>query len=214
MAFVECPKDQAEESFAKIQETFPKKQTRRMSRLGILIAHVLKEAQLSNCPLIYATRYTETRALEKYLDSFPDASPTQFQTSIHPGGVEQALILAKKELKEIIPLAGGIQLPMSALQQVFLSDEDEVFLVGGEETGTWLLDFGLASDVSFSFAASFSKVPNAASLCLQWDPKDVEGEIKDTTMLDLARALNGRNDFFIQHPDFGKFSFLAPSCES
>lgn len=215
-AFAECPIHEAEESFAKVLETFPKRQTRRMSRLGILVAHVLKNAALTNCPLVYATRYTETRALEKYLDSFPDASPTQFQTSIHPGGIEQALILAQQAICEIIPLAGGTHLVMSALQNVFLSEAEEVFLIGGEETGTWLLDFGLASDIAFAFAASFSKTPGNSSVSLKWEPicEPIcnDNNIQNGSLFDLSKSLQSKQNFHFQHPDFGKFTFNQRSC--
>src|SRR5688500_19844469 len=70
----------------RLKDRFPRGATRRMTQLGLLVGAALED--LSPQPddaLVYASAYAETRALEGYLDSFPAASPTLFQTSIQIG---------------------------------------------------------------------------------------------------------------------------------
>ena len=103
--------------------------------------------------LVYASGYAESCALEGFLDSFPTPSPTLFQTSIHPSGVQQLLIGRQRSVREFLPLSGGPLLGFHALRTAFLSRSARVLLCGGEERGTWLLEHGLASDRTFAFAA-------------------------------------------------------------
>ena len=64
-----------------------------MTVLGMLVGAALGDLRPgAEDAVVYATAFGESRALEAYLDSFPEASPTQFQTSIHPSGVQQALV--------------------------------------------------------------------------------------------------------------------------
>src|SRR5690606_206111 len=78
----------------RLKDRFPKNATRRMTQLGLLLGHVLEPlTPTEDDVLIYASAYAETRALEAYLDSFPNPSPTLFQTSIHPSAVQQSFIL-------------------------------------------------------------------------------------------------------------------------
>src|SRR6187549_1436217 len=77
----------------RLKERFPRGATRRMTQLGLLVGAALEEfSPQPDDALVYASAYAETRALEGYLESFPAASPTLFQTSIHPSAVQQALI--------------------------------------------------------------------------------------------------------------------------
>lgn len=142
----------------RFKDRFPRNATRRMTQLGLLVGATLEPLKLTeNDTLIYASAYAETRAIEGYLDSFPGASPTLFQTSIHPSAVQQALIVHQQPVREFFPLTGGAFLPAQALQVALLaSTSGRTVLCGGEERGTWLLENKSASDRAFAFALALS----------------------------------------------------------
>lgn len=141
----------------RFKERFPKNATRRMTQLGLLVGASLKPLNLTeDDTLVYASSYAETRALEGYLDSFPAASPTLFQTSIHPSAVQQALIVHQQPVRQFFPLTGGALLASQALQVVLLAETPRTILCGGEERGTWLLEKNAASERTFAFALALS----------------------------------------------------------
>ncbi len=85
----------------RLRERFPKGATRRMTQLGLLVGAALDDLKPgADDAIVYATGYGESRALEAYLDSFPGASPTLFQTSIHPSAVQQAMITRQHAVGE------------------------------------------------------------------------------------------------------------------
>jgi hypothetical protein len=142
----------------RLKDCFPRGATRRMTQLGMLIGSVLSpHSPAEDDTLIYASEYAETRALEGYLDSFPSASPTLFQTSIHPSAVQQLLIQRQQPVRTFFPLTGGRQLIRQALQIAVLSETPRVLLCGGEERGTWLLEHNAASAETFAFAIALTK---------------------------------------------------------
>lgn len=147
----------------RLKDRFPKNATRRMTQLGLLVGAALEPLALTgDDTLVYASGYAETRALEGYLDSFPSASPTLFQTSIHPSAVQQALIIRQQPVGEFFPLTGGSALPAQALQVALLARTPRAILCGGEERGTWLLAQNAASDRTFAFALALSASPENA----------------------------------------------------
>ena len=78
-----------------------------MTHLGLLIGSALDGVPLEpEDAMVYASTYAETRALEDFLLSFPQASPSLFQASIHPGGVQQVLIGRQQPISRLWPLAG------------------------------------------------------------------------------------------------------------
>lgn len=146
----------------RLKDRFSKNATRRMTQLGLLVGAALEPlAPAEDDTVVYASGYAETRALEGYLDSFPSASPTLFQTSIHPSAVQQALIARQLAVRQFFPLTGGDFLPARALQVALLADTPRALLCGGEERGTWLLDHHAASDRAFAFALALSTSPGA-----------------------------------------------------
>ena len=137
----------------RLKERFARGATRRMTQLGLLVGAAIEElAPRADDALVYASAYAETRALEGYLESFPGASPTLFQTSIHPSAVQQALITRQHPVEEFFPLTGRAHLVAHAVQTALLSPVPRVLLCGGEERGTWLLEKKAASDRTFAFA--------------------------------------------------------------
>ncbi len=147
----------------RLKDRFPRGATRRMTQLGMLVGVALEPlAPGETDTIVYATGFSETRAVEGYLDSFPSASPTLFQTSIHPSAVQQALILRQQAVHQFFPLTGNACLPAQALRVAWLAETPRTLLCGGEERGTWLLENRSASDRSFAFALALSASPVGA----------------------------------------------------
>jgi hypothetical protein len=137
----------------RLKGRFPPGSTRRMTQLGLLVGATLEDLPPGGADtLVYASTRGETRALEAYLDSFPGASPTGFQTSIHPSSVQQDLVVRQRRVAEVFPLAGGEGLVAQALLVALLAPAARSLVCGGEERGTWLHALGLSSPRSFAFA--------------------------------------------------------------
>lgn len=175
----------------RLSGAFPRGATRRMTQLGLLLGGVLQElGPTENDTLVYASIYAETRALEDYLTSFPAASPTLFQTSIHPSAVQQVLIARQQPVREFFPHTGRTHLVASAVQSALLSTAERTILCGGEERGTWLLDHGAASAESFAFALALSRERNGAAGTLSLAPAtEPAGEL---TLPEFFQALHRR----------------------
>ena len=153
----------AAEARGRLAEKFPRHALRRMTHLGLLLGSALEGVALTpEDAVVYASSYAETRALEDFLKSFPSASPLLFQTSIHPGGVQQVLIGRQQPVARLWPLAGRTRLVEQALLTALLEPAACVVLLGGEERGTWLLESGFASDQAFAFAVVLTKEKTGA----------------------------------------------------
>lgn len=154
----------AAEARLRLAEKFPRTALRRMTHLGLLLGATLDGAPLGpDDALVYATTFAETRAVEDFLRSFPAASPLLFQTSIHPGGVQQVLIGRQQPIARLWPLAGRARLVEQALLTALLEPAPQVALVGGEERGTWMLDCGMAAASAFAFAAILTRDSTGAT---------------------------------------------------
>src|SRR5262249_2692787 len=140
---VERPPDSETAAGARdrLRDKFPRTALRRMTHLGMLVGSTLEGAALSaDGALVYATTFAEPRALEGFVASFPEASPMLFQTSIHPGGVQQVLIGRQQPIARLWPLAGRARLVEQALMTALLEPAANIVVAGGEERGTWLLE--------------------------------------------------------------------------
>lgn len=137
----------------RLRDTLPRNATRRMTQLGLLLAGVLRDlAPIEDDTVIYASTFAEGRALEDYLMSFPNPSPTLFQTSIHPSGVQQVLIARQQAVRNFFPHTGRAQLVAHATASALVAPTPRTLLCGGEERGTWLSDHGVSATESFAFA--------------------------------------------------------------
>jgi len=137
---------------------FPGRSARRMTHLGMMVSLCLRELGVSrNVPVVYASAFAESESLEKFIDSFPAASPALFQTSIHPSAVEQALIPTQTAVDRFYPVSSDVNLAGKALENCIVLSEDEAILVGGEERGTWLCEHGMASERSFAFGLRLAR---------------------------------------------------------
>lgn len=163
---VEQPGDDENAATARtrLADRFPRPALRRMTHLGLLVGSALDGIQLGpEDAVVLASTFAETRSLEDFLRSFPAASPLLFQTSIHPGSVQQVLIGRQQPIARLWPLAGGPRLVEQALQTALLEPAARVALVGGEERGTWMGERGLASPHSFAFATILTREPAGAA---------------------------------------------------
>lgn len=159
----------ASEARERLRDKFPRNATRRMTHLGMLLGATLDGLVIQpEDAVVYASSYAETRALEDFLKSFPAASPSLFQTSIHPSGVQQVLIGRQQSIARLWPLAGRQRLAEQALLTAWLEPAPRVIVLGGEEHGTWLLERGMASDRAFAFALLLTREPAGAAGVVQF----------------------------------------------
>ncbi len=177
----------------RLKERFPRGATRRMTQLGMLVGAALEDiGPQPGDVIVYASAYAETRALEGYLDSFPLASPTLFQTSIHPSAVQQALIGRQMPVGEFFPLTGRAYLPAQALQTALLASAPRVIVCGGEERGTWLLERKAASDRTYAFAFALTVDPAGALGRVTLDTVEAAVPVEEFTLPQFCDALRAR----------------------
>lgn len=183
-----------------------KRAARRMSLLGRQIFHVMSDIDLDlDTSLIYGTTFTEAKALETFLDSIPYASPTAFQTSIHPGGIEQALIMRRQEVAALFPLAGDRTLFLQMIQTALTCSTPRAVILGGEEKGTWLQEFDLAYPRLFAFSMEIRKEPGNCAGSITWDNENPLESPVLPCLEDAVRALHSRETLIFGSPDHGRF---------
>lgn len=193
VALVDAGEEDSAITRERLKDRFARGATRRMTQLGLLVGAALDElAPRADDAVVYASAFAETRALEGYLESFPSASPTLFQTSIHPSAVQQALIGRQQAVGEFFPLTGRAHLVAQAVQTALLSPAPRVLLCGGEERGTWLLQQGVASARSFAFALALT-AESAGALGRVTLSVDEMGKIDEFGLPDLFVALQQRS---------------------
>ncbi len=158
-----APEESAAEARVRLSGKFPRNALRRMTHLGLLLGSTLDGFEVSaDDALVYATTFGETRALEDFLFGLPEASPSLFQTSIHPGGVQQVMIGRQQPVARLWPMAGRDRLVEHALLTALLEPAARVALLGGEERGTWMLEHRAASDRAFAFALVLTREAEGA----------------------------------------------------
>jgi hypothetical protein len=142
--------------------------------------------------LLKSNVYFRKRVFQKnLLASFPAASPLLFQTSIHPGSVQQVLIGRQQSVARLWPLAGRARLVEQALLTALLEPAARVALVGGEERGTWMLEHHMASPRSFAFAALLTREPTDAAGSVTFTPgPETDGVVP--TLGEFAQAMAER----------------------
>ncbi len=149
----------------RLKTKFAPGASRRMTLLGLMVGSTLQDlVQEGDDTLVYASTYGESPALESFLESFPAASPTLFQTSIHPSGVQQALIGRQRAVREVLPFAGGAGIVAQAALAALLATAPRVLWCGGDERGSWLREAGVASERSYAFALALTHERTANSL--------------------------------------------------
>ncbi len=174
----------------RLKARFPTGSVRRMTQLGMLVGSLLSEvSDLSDTPIVYASEFGETRALEAYLESFPTPSPTLFQTSIHPSGVQQGMIARQQAVAQFLPIAGSPTMIGQAVLAAMLTRAARVVLCGGEERGTWLLPHHASSERAFAFLLVVSSEPTP----------DAAGRIRLSPTDTPARALTPPEWFDLLH---------------
>ncbi len=188
--FVDWGSDFAADARARRKADFPGRSARRMTHLGMLVGLCIQKLDIKKeVPIIYASAFGESESLEKFIDSFPQASPALFQSSIHPSAVEQGLISRKQPVDRFYPITSYTNLLGQALENCFLLGEKDVILLGGEERGDWLCPFRLASDISFAFGMRLSRAgEGVGSLWIDRSKKaEMEGCIGLTEGIDAIK---------------------------
>jgi hypothetical protein len=192
-------------------KNFPPNVARRMTRLGLMLGEALREFPIEPADsVVYASTYGETIATERYLDSFPTASPLFFQTSIHPSAIEQVLINRACPVRELTPLAGETHLAAQAALAALLTPGERVLLAGGEEIGGWLRKINAASDVAFAFALELVDQEQDALGSLEWREKSgpVAGQDAPMELEALFRAIHDRLPLRCASPAGGEIELI------
>ncbi|MBC2601047.1 hypothetical protein [Puniceicoccus vermicola] len=160
------------QTLAELKEGVSRSARRRMTANALMIHYALKDMDLSSFrTVVYQTEYSELRTLEQYVDGFPEPSPLKFQASIHPSGVEQVFIAAQCPIERFFPLADS-SAPLAGIQCLDIAG-GEGLVIFAEESGTWLLEIGLASSVSFAAALSLSRSEENAIGRLEWEKDSI-----------------------------------------
>jgi len=187
------PDETAVEARVRLADKFPRTALRRMTHLGMLIGSALDGVSLEpDDAMVYASTFAEARALEDYLLSFPQASPSLFQASIHPSAPQQVLIGRQQPISRLWPLAGRARLVEQALLTAMIEPAARVALVGGEERGTWMTRYGVASPKSFAFAAIVTRKAAGAVCRVAFTPA-AEADDACPSLEEFTRALAARS---------------------
>ena len=171
--------EEASATRERLRGAFPPGASRRMTQLGMLVGSVLGPlTPVEQDAIVYASSFGESRSLEAYLDSFPSASPTLFQTSIHPSGVQQFMIGRQIPCSQLFPVTGASLLVVQSLLTAALTGAPRTILCGGDERGSWLAENRAAALESFAFAMSLGSSRLESSLGrLFLDTSAGEGEL-------------------------------------
>lgn len=149
----------------RLKAAFPPGAARRMTLLGMMIGSTLpRPGPEQDDTVVYSSIYGESPTMEQFLDGFPTPSPTLFQTSIHPSGVQQTLIGRGCSVREFVPLTGGGELVAHAALAALLAPAERVWWCGGDERGSWLRENGAASERSFAFTLALTRTETADTL--------------------------------------------------
>ncbi len=183
----------------RLKAAFPPGAARRMTQLGMLMSAIIGElGPRSDDAIIYATQFGEGRTLENYLESFPTPSPTGFQSSIHPGAVQQGMIRRAQPVGEFFPMADGGCLAGHSILAAFLSPAPCVLLCGGEERGSWLTSIDSASSRAYAYGMILLPKDNAASALQPAGSIVMEPDAAEATPLppgDWFDLLHARKNF-------------------
>jgi hypothetical protein len=173
----------------RLRGRFPPGSARRMTLLGMMVGATLPpDGPGENDAVVYASTYGESPTMEQFLDSFPTPSPTLFQTSIHPSAVQQSLIGRARAVREFLPLAGGVGLPVQSALAVLLNPAPRVWWCGGDERGSWLRENGAASVRSFAFTLVVARERDAATIGrIAVEPTTHAGDLRLPEWFDLLQ---------------------------
>jgi hypothetical protein len=187
-----APGETVVEARARLAEKFPRNVSRRMTHLGLLLGSTLDGIPLGpEDAVVYASTFAETRSLEDFLGGFPAASPLLFQTSIHPGGIQQVMVGRQQPVARLWPLAGNERIVEQAFETALLEPAARVIVTGGEERGTWMLEHQMAAAQPFAFALALGREATGAIGRVRFVPGEVSAG-PCPTLEELANALSGR----------------------
>ena len=195
--FIDGGCDRAEEARVTFKSHFPGRSARRMTHLGMMVGVCLQKVGIAReTPIVFASTFAESASLERFIDSFPEASPAMFQSSIHPSSVEQALIPNKQAIDRFYPITSDRNLSGQILESAFLLAENEITLLGGEEAGSWLCEQRLASCQAFAFGMKLKRGGEGLGTVSLDRSSSIEGAACPS-FPEFARALGERHNLRI-----------------
>lgn len=182
----------------------PRSSLRRCSDLGILMATAMDALAIQeNDPIVFLSKGSEARALEAYLESFPTPSPTRFQTSVHPGSIQQVRVARQAPIADYTPMIGDACLPLVGLRTVLFKEPGGCVVLGGEEQCGWLdrYDMGSTEAFVFGFRLSSEEVGCLGEVAFSFDAVRVT---EDVRLPQFFRAIRDRLPLQLAHPDIGQ----------
>ena len=186
-----------------LRATFPSNSMRRTSSLGLLMADLWRGQQAApDDTIIYASVYSETRALEDFLRGFPRPGPVHFQTSIHPAGVQQALVPRQLPVASFFPLVAGPHAAAQALGLALLQPSETSWVAAAEERGTWLLEANAAGDETWALLLQLGSAETPGLGTVTWDTQAPTTN-NPATLNALRHALQHRLPRSFPHPSGG-----------
>ncbi len=195
------------DELSEYRKRFEVSEARRLTPLALLLGDVIRPFNIiGDDTVVYATTYSESLILEKYFASMPAASPTYFQNSVHPSGIEQVFIARKLPITCLLPFAGSDNLMLGVFSAILLSTSKCRYLVGGEFQATWMSETSCASDVSFAYALHFSVEKAGAIGQLTWETDGVNTEEHSMGNVLFYQKIRDRQKIRITNPDYGVFN--------
>lgn len=186
-----------------LRASFPASSMRRTSSLGLVMADLWRGHQAApHDSIIYASVYSETRALEDFLRGFPRPGPVHFQTSIHPAGVQQALVPRQLPVASFFPLVAGPHAAAQALGLALLQPSETSWVAAAEERGTWLLEANAASDETWALLLQLGSAETPGLGTVTWDT-EAPTTNDPSTLNDLRHAVQNRLPRSFPHPSGG-----------
>ncbi len=187
-----------------LRASFPANSMRRTSRLGLAMADLWRGHQAGpDDTIVYASVYSETRALEDFLRGFPRPGPVHFQTSIHPAGIQQALVPRQLPVASFFPLVAGPRAAAQALGLALLQTSETAWVAAAEERGTWLLEAGAASDETWALLLKLGSPETPGLGTVSWDTTATSNPGGTATLADLRQSLQNRLPGRFPHPSGG-----------
>ncbi len=175
------------------RKNFPAMTARKLSHLPLMLGQVTREAAIGpDDELLFVSEFGGVQALEKFLASFPAASPIGFQNSTQPGPASLVLVARRQAVRLFTPVVGADGM-VNALMLALLADPGPLHLLGGEEHGAWLTEEQLGSSSAFAFYLKLSDEPEGALGSLSWSPGEAGENDRMTTSAFTCAVLARRN---------------------
>lgn len=150
----------ADARIADFRKALPAGRARRLTAMAVLLSEVLRRLpHEEDEPVYFGSTYGDTPSLEKYLASFPHASPMSFQNSIHPGPLVQAFVARGRPVPAFLPFAGGREIIGSLLLSAMTASAATRLCIVAETQATWMTQASIASGATFALGFRMTEAP-------------------------------------------------------